>query len=96
MLSPKETNQKAELFFPKGELADSSSELRFITELGRSLLFVVQDADMLIEVLIYKVNRNQLDKIAKAKSAKIQLGEYTWTVNDISKKYMVNLLEASK
>lgn len=41
MLSPKETNQKAELFFPKGEVVDSSSELRFITELGRSLLFAV-------------------------------------------------------
>lgn len=41
MLSPKEINQGSEVFFPKGEVIDSSSELKFITELGRSLLLSV-------------------------------------------------------
>ncbi len=41
MLSPNENNKGVEVFFPKGKVADSSSELKFITDLGRSLLFAV-------------------------------------------------------
>jgi two-component system NtrC family sensor kinase len=41
MLSRNETKQGVEVFFPKGKVADSSSELKFITDLGRSLLFTV-------------------------------------------------------
>ncbi len=41
MLSQKESIQGAEVFIPKGEVMDSSTELKFITELGRSLLLSV-------------------------------------------------------
>lgn len=41
MLSQKEISKGAEVFFPVGKITDSSCELKFITELGRSLLFAV-------------------------------------------------------
>lgn len=41
MLSQEQKKLGAEAFSPKGEFADSSSELKFISDLGRSLLFAV-------------------------------------------------------
>lgn len=41
MLSQEQKTMGAEAFSPKGEFADSSSELKFISDLGRSLLFAV-------------------------------------------------------
>lgn len=41
MLSQEQNRLGVEAFSPKGKIADSSSELKFISELGRSLLFAV-------------------------------------------------------
>ena len=41
MLTPKRTISESETYFPASKNTDSSHELKFITELGRSLLFTV-------------------------------------------------------
>ncbi len=41
MLAPKRIKSESETYFSAGKNTNSSSELKFITELGRSLLFTV-------------------------------------------------------
>ncbi len=50
MVSPKQIKSGAELHSPGGKSSDSSRELKFITELGRSLLFTVHPKKVALRV----------------------------------------------
>jgi two-component system NtrC family sensor kinase len=50
MVSPKQIKSGEDLFYPDGKKSDSSRELKFITELGRSLLFAVHPKKVALRV----------------------------------------------
>ncbi len=50
MLAPKRVKRETESFSTRGKSADSSRELKFITELGRSLLFTVHPKKVALRV----------------------------------------------